>query len=340
MYVDNGYEAYLSTSPTELGTQFLAGDQYTVLGDGTIDISTPGTYWLHVHARDWGLPAMIIGQFDLTGKAVFNKNGTNRLTTSVSNFTGWTGSGPGVIPAALFDRGPNGTWPWGFLSEVGSDPRFIWGRDAQGDLTGSNRTLYISAQIDVYSYYFAFDLNKGEVAGQNSVMGIISLEAPSTKGTPFTITSSSSLVTVPPKVSVAAGQVVRNFMMTVIPVTAPVMTVISAKTGTLLRSNGLMLTPLVPTSMAFTPSQVIGGEDVSCRLVINGVAGPEGRVISVFDSSSYAITPKTVTVPPGATQVIFPIATRPVASMQTVLLTARVSAGERTGSFRIYPTSP
>lgn len=338
LHVDDEFEAYLSTSPTELGTQFVAaGIPWNDFHTGSIDIATPGTYWLHVRARDQRLPAMILGEFELTGLGVFAKNGSNRLVTNISNFTGWTGSNPGFTPVTLFDRGPNGTSPWGFLPNVASDARFIWGRNAQGELTGPSRPLIITTQIDAYAYYFTFALNKATVAGQNSVLGTVTLEGASTVATPVTITTSSSLVTAPPKVFVPAGQLVRNFMITVAPVTSPAMTVITAKAGAVVRAQGLLLTPLVPTAMAFTPSSVLGGNDVSCRLVINGVAGPGGRTISLFDTSAYAITPSSVTVPPGATQAIFGILTKPVPSPQAVSVTARVTAGEKTGTFRIYP---
>lgn len=184
---------------------------------------------------------------------------------------------------------------------------------------------------------FEFSLNKVVVAGQNSVQGTLLLDEAAPMSTAFTISSSTTLVTPPAKVWVSPGQTIRNFYIGASVVMSPVMAVISAKRGTIVRSQSLLLSPLVPTAMAFLPSPVIGGQDVTCRLVINGVAGPGGRVISIFDSSTYATTPNTVTVPPGATQVVFPIITRPVASTQTVLVTARVSAGEKTGTFRILP---
>ncbi len=187
---------------------------------------------------------------------------------------------------------------------------------------------------------FEFSLNKVVVAGQNSVQGTLSLDLATSISTSFAITSSTTLVTPPAKVWVSPGQTVRNFLIGVNVVSVPTMAVISAKRGTIVRSQSLLLSPLIPTAMAFTPSQLVGGQDLSCRLVINGVAGSGGRLISVFDSSTFATTPNTVTVPPGATQVIFPILTRPVASVQTVLVTARVSAGEKTGTFRIYPSNP
>lgn len=187
---------------------------------------------------------------------------------------------------------------------------------------------------------FEFSLNKVVVAGQNSVQGTLVLDEAAPISTAFTITSNTTLVTPPAKVWVAPGQLLRNFYIGASVVMSPVMAVISAKRGTIVRSQSLLLSPLVPTAMAFLPSPVIGGQNVSCRLVVNGVAGPDGRVISIFDSSTYATTPHSVTVPPGATQVVFPITTRPVSSVQTVLVTARVSAGEKTGTFRIHPSNP
>lgn len=95
--------------------------------------------------------------------------------------------------------------------------------------------------------------------------------------------------------------------------------------------------PLIPTAVVCTPNPVTGGSTTSCRVVINGVAGPGGRVMAVFDNSAYTSMPSTVTVPPGGTDVTFAINTTPVPATQAVVVTARVSAGEKTGNFRISP---
>ncbi|MEQ1935156.1 MAG: hypothetical protein ABL962_14950, partial [Fimbriimonadaceae bacterium] len=120
-------------------------------------------------------------------------------------------------------------------------------------------------------------------------------------------------------------------------ITSTVVTTIFAKRGNLTRSQALTLMPLIPTALVFTPSQVTGGSSTSCRVVINGVAGPGGRIISILDNSQFASTPSMVTVPAGATDVTFPIPTTSVTSIKYVTVTARVSAGEKTGTFRINP---
>lgn len=184
---------------------------------------------------------------------------------------------------------------------------------------------------------FDFTLNKSTVAGQNYVQGNITLAEPAAAAIAFTTYDNSSLVTTPASVIVAQGQTTKLFPIQVTAVNSPINTIVYAKRGVVTRSCPLTLTPLVPTALAFTPSTVTGGSTVECRIVINGVAGPSGRTIAVFDNSPFTTMPSTVTVPAGATQVTFPITTTAVTAQKVVTVTARVSAGEKTGTFRINP---
>lgn len=189
----------------------------------------------------------------------------------------------------------------------------------------------------VSSPVFDFTLNKSTVAGQNYVQGNLTLGEPAASNLTFTTYDDSSLVTTPANVVINSGQTTKLFAIQVAAVNSPINTTIYAKRGVVTRSAPLTLTPLVPTALAFTPSTVAGGNEVLCRVVINGVAGPGGRTIAVFDNSPFTTMPSTVTVPPGANQVTFPITTTAVTSQKVVTLTARVSAGEKTGTFRINP---
>lgn len=184
---------------------------------------------------------------------------------------------------------------------------------------------------------FDFSLNKSSVAGQNFVQGNITLAEAATSALTFTTYDDSSLVTTPATVTVPTGQLTKLFSIQVTAVNSPINTTIYAKRGVVTRSVPLTLAPLVPTALAFTPSTVTGGTEVQCKIVINGVAGPSGRTIAVFDNSPNTTMPSTVIVPPGATSVTFPITTTAVTSQKVVTVTARVSAGEKTGTFRINP---
>lgn len=201
--------------------------------------------------------------------------------------------------------------------------------------TGRNEALLwkSSAANDT----FDFTLNKTSVAGQNSVQGTITMQEAPASATVFTTYDNSSLVNTPPSVTVAAGTTLKNFQITVTAVTSPINTTIYAKRNTTTISRPLTLTPLIPTALSFTPNPVKGGLPTTAKVVINGVAGPGGRTIALFDNSSFATTPSSVVVPAGATSVNFPISTLAVTAQKVVTVTARVSAGEKTGTFRINP---
>jgi hypothetical protein len=186
-------------------------------------------------------------------------------------------------------------------------------------------------------FEFTLALNKSTVAGQNSVLGTITMDRTQPTNTVFATSDNSSLVTTPATVTVSANTLTKNFQITVTAITSTVNTTIFATFGGVTRSQPLTLAPLVPTALEFTPTNVTGGQSTSCRVVINGVAGPGGRDIAILDNSAFSTVPSLVTVPAGATSVTFPITTSAVASIQNVIVTARVSAGEKTGSFRINP---
>jgi hypothetical protein len=184
---------------------------------------------------------------------------------------------------------------------------------------------------------FDFVLNKSQVAGQNFVQGTVSIPQAVGTATSFQITDSTSLITTPASVSITAGQTLRNFAIQTAAVNFPVSATVSAKRGTVTITRNLTLIALIPTALAFTPTAVVGGNPVSCRVVVNGVAGPSGRTIAVFDNSTSTTMPSTVTVPPGGTEVSFQITTLPVTATKVVTVTARVTQGEKTGTFRINP---
>lgn len=184
---------------------------------------------------------------------------------------------------------------------------------------------------------FTFTLNKSSVAGQNSVQGTLTLASAQATATTFATYDNSSLVTTPATVTVPASTTVKNFQITVTAVTSPINTLIYAKYGTITQSRQLTLAPLIPTALSFTPNPVSGGSSTVGKVVINGVAGPGGRTIALVDNSPNASMPSTVVVPAGASQVTFTIMTTIVTAVKNVTVTARVTAGEKTGTFRINP---
>lgn len=174
------------------------------------------------------------------------------------------------------------------------------------------------------------------LAGQNATLGTVILSSAGPAAT-VALSDNSSLVAVPTSVTVPANQSTKTFGVSVVPVSVPVVTQITATYAGTSKIVSLTLTPLIPTAIALTPSTVVGGNSVSVRVVINGVAGSTGKVLAISDNSAYCLVPSAVTVPAGATSVTFNATTTRPITQQIVQIKASVTAGSATATLRINP---
>ncbi len=142
MTCDNAFTAYISTDPNTQGTAFLSGNSWgsTYNGSASLD-SGAGTYYLHVFAQDFGLPAAMIGSFSLDSTDATFANGTQTLLTNTTdwqcNTTGW-----GTAFHAPVDLGVNGVGPWGFKTGIDQNAHWIWDESNAG-------TVYFTTSIRV-----------------------------------------------------------------------------------------------------------------------------------------------------------------------------------------------
>lgn len=185
---------------------------------------------------------------------------------------------------------------------------------------------------------FTFALSKSVVAGSNFIT--MTITSPTTFPQDaryriycdrFEFQYSSLNLTLP------AGQTTVSKYMSVQEVYTSTIATFGAQRGSIRKTQSIVLVPLAPSAMAFTPNQVTGGQSVQCRVVLNGRLGYRTFDLNVSDDSAFAITPPTVTVPFKSTQAIFTIQTLPVVTRQTVRVTISNAYGTITGTFRIYP---
>jgi hypothetical protein len=182
---------------------------------------------------------------------------------------------------------------------------------------------------------FGFYINKDSVAGQNSVLGSVFTNMLVGADTTFTLSDNSSLITTPANAVIAVSHSFKNFQITTTAINSTINVTVSARLGAVTQTRPFTLAPLIPTAVAFNPSSVTGGGSSQGRVVVNGVAGPGGRTISIVENSPYVTCPTSVVVPPGGTDVFFPITTTAVPSNQMVPIKAIVSAGQASGIFRV-----
>lgn len=184
---------------------------------------------------------------------------------------------------------------------------------------------------------FQLQASKVEMAGQNSAKITVTLDGPAPANTTFAVSDTSSYITTPSSLVVQAGKSSAYFFTTVQAVNFDVLGEVRVKLSYKTKAIGLTLKALVPTAMSLTPNPVVGGSSVSGRVVINGVAGPSGRVVSITDNSSYCTSPGNITVPSGAASANFTLTTLPVTAQQNVTIRAAVSVGFKTATLRITP---
>ena len=141
IYVDNGFEAYISTSDTEAGTSFSSGNDWGTGFTDTTELAAGTDYYLHVYAYDQGGVAGFLGQFSLTGT---DHSFSNDLTTLLTDSTHWKANDTGFADpyTAVTTWGSNGVGPWGARSGVSSDATWIWSGD-----NVANNTAYFSTKI-------------------------------------------------------------------------------------------------------------------------------------------------------------------------------------------------
>lgn len=128
--VDDQFMAYVSTSPTLAGTQFLQGTSWTVTYQGSHTITQTGLYYLHVLADNVnGGPSMFIGEFTLSNFTNnFVANFQNAGTTLLTDPNNWQVSSTGFGQSMMtpVDLGPNGSGPWGMRPSIDPNARHLW----------------------------------------------------------------------------------------------------------------------------------------------------------------------------------------------------------------------
>lgn len=139
---DNLFEAYISTSPTLAGVNFLSGGSWSTTFNGSTLINGAGTYYLHIIAVDQGGPRMMIGEFSLDSIDATFANGTQSLLTNTSDWT-VSDTGLGLSPVAPNSFGINSApSTWGTRPGISGDAEFIWHPDFPS-------TAYFSTPITI-----------------------------------------------------------------------------------------------------------------------------------------------------------------------------------------------
>jgi hypothetical protein len=125
MTADNQFTASISTSSTSAGVPFLSGNSWPSTFTGSYVFPGAGTYYLQVQAVDQGVPAMLIGDFGLSGGDAIFINSTTSLATNAADWV-VSNTGFGLSAVTPLDLGANGSSPWGMFAAIDPGARFLW----------------------------------------------------------------------------------------------------------------------------------------------------------------------------------------------------------------------
>ena len=160
------------------------------------------------------------------------------------------------------------------------------------------------------------------VVGGNNSTGTVTLNgaAPIGGATVTLQSSNTAAAKVPASVTIAAGSTSTTFTITTSPVTSSTSVTISGTYG-VTRTTTLTVTPLTLSSIARSPSSVVGGANSTGTVTLNAAAPTGGAIVTLQSSNpSAAQVPASVTIAAGSTSTTFTITTTPVAANTSVTI--------------------
>ena len=188
-------------------------------------------------------------------------------------------------------------------------------------------------------------LNPINVVGGNTSQGTAFLTgAAPAGGAVVTLSSSSSVATVPGSVTVPAGASSATFTVSTASVTASTSATITGAFGGVTRSATLTVTPspppIGPASLSVSPGTVEGGNPVTGTVFLSVGAPAGGLVVSLSSSNTAAATvPATMIVHGGLSSGTFPVSTLAGSVTRTTTITASANGISRTADLTVTPSA-
>jgi len=178
------------------------------------------------------------------------------------------------------------------------------------------------------------------IGGKSSV-GTITLAAPApSSGITIALKSSlTTVATVQPSVTIAAGQTTASFPIATNVVAQDSPLYISAMFGTSTLTNTLVPRPLLATVL-LSPTSPIGGASETAWVLLNDYAPSGGVVVSLSSNNSAASVPTTVSISGGSSGATFAISTAPVSVTTPVTISASYSGAKKTAILTVNPLTP
>jgi len=274
-------------------------------------------------------PASVVGGNSATGTVTLNApapSGGTQVTLSSNN-------GAASIPSSVLV-------PAGQTSATFPVTTTSVSATAQITITATSGNT-LSAMLTVTSssgggggssgMILSFTIVPPTVIGGTPAIGTVTLTQPAPAGgVTVSLSSNSSVASVPSSIIVLAGQTSASFSIVTVPVQATATVTITASAANTV-AQGLIVTPVTGgssvslSSLTIFPSTVIGGLPSTGTVTLTGPAPAGGIMVLLSSNSLNATVQPSVVISAGQTSASFPIATLPVLSSTTATITATAS---------------
>jgi uncharacterized protein (TIGR03437 family) len=187
----------------------------------------------------------------------------------------------------------------------------------------------------------SFSVSPSTVSGGQGSIGTVTLPASALAGgVQITLSSDNPSASMPPSVTIAAGQSSISFAVSTSTVSSPAIATLTATSANAV-STPLAINPAVMgriTGWSVAPTTVTGGQSSTGTVTINAPAPAGGLVINLSSNNAAASVPPSMTVPAGQTSATVAISSFGVSSQTTAILTAS-SANVLSAPLTINPGS-
>lgn len=169
-----------------------------------------------------------------------------------------------------------------------------------------------------------FSVTPNSITGGQPCAGTLTLSGPAgPNGVVVAVSSNTAAANVPGKVTIPPGQTTATFPVQTKVLSQKVEATLSASLGLVSTTASVSIFPEGPLSVTLAPPAVNGGEPCTGTVTLTGPAPTGGLVLSLTANNKTITLPVSVKVEAGATTATFSIKTVKVASVHSVLISAR-----------------
>ena len=156
-------------------------------------------------------------------------------------------------------------------------------------------------------------------------------------GVTVSLVSNNAGLSVPATVTVPEGALTANFTATSVAVDSDTSGTVVATQGTVTKSLNVTVKAAVVTVFTAAPASLKGGNNITFKVTLGSAAGPSGTVVMLTSANSAVTVPATVTVPAGATSVVFTGTTTAVTAITSGAVSAATGVTTKSVTITVNP---